>query len=337
MLTCCADEVPLFRQTSSPELDTLLARFRNDVFIPQSLGYRHKQLIYRTKYSPSLEEHPITVSVQTGKNAEEENYKLRHLDITKSPRTTELRDVVKMMKTREDWYNLAPFLSGLRISRRNIADNLWEFVLRKAGEAGVEDIAYRLAKYSGYTGLSLSKPGVTRALFFNFHRKARLADFKGEELLNALSFAENTALLLNAKHHSAPVISQDPKRKPDIIGILLELRAAYAIDAFGGKDEGGHVRGYAMKVLDTWVLGDFDVPNGFGANWKLFELVPLWHGLKLALQVEEVKSDKNLNQALASKIGEIGKKIEAAVESVPKKSEDSVPTGVALSKLLYKK
>jgi len=118
---------------------------------------------------------------------------------------------------------------------------------------------------------------------------------------------------------------------------MLELSAARAIDAFEGKDKDGEVRDYAQKVLATWPLGEFDVPltSSVEANWKLLRFVPLWHGIKLALQVGEVKADKTLSSLLASRLKELGQKIEETVKEASERTGSRTPYGVQLFRQLY--
>ena len=328
-------QIPVFKPTSSPELDSLLAKFRDTLFIPTSLPLRHRKLIYKASKAEDLRQHPIIVNIG---GEIEELYQLWPMDIRDRPKKNDVLNAVSLMKTRQDWHNLPPLLVGMRSSKQIISLKQWEWIVRVAGLAGMQSIVLECAKQARRSGLVLGHPGVARKLFFTFHSSARSAGFKGPELATALVQAQRAAWLMNGPEHIWTKSKiKDPKRLPDIIGILLELSAAHAIDAFEGKDKDGEVRHYAQKVLCTWPVGEFDVPptGSVEANGKLLEFVPLWHGIKLALQVEDVKVDKTLSSLLASRLKELGQKIEETATKVSEQTGSRTTYGVELCRQLY--
>ncbi|PGH27201.1 hypothetical protein AJ80_01158 [Polytolypa hystricis UAMH7299] len=330
-------DVPVFKPTSSEKLDSLLNKFRETVFIPASLTQRHQRLIYRDKYAGKLQQQPVFVNV--GRDGSEK-FQLRHLDFQKSPRTTEFREVVRLLKTREDWYAFTPFLSGLRASKRKLEPQHWEWVIRQASRAGMQDLALKWAVQSKHTGLTLKYPGVARQMFQSFFEKGLAADFKGEEVVYALKLAKQAAMLLNAPEHTWAIEKEDPKRQPFTIGVLLELAAARAIDAFEGKDEEGDVNLYTTVLMANWRLGTTAAPKDkdvFLANSRLLELLPMWHGLKLAMQIEDIKTNQHLWRNLAMRLNELEQSIDAIVERVKREDVSSNLAGLRLCEQLYHK
>ncbi|WEW56073.1 hypothetical protein PRK78_001508 [Emydomyces testavorans] len=327
--------IPAFKPTSSPELDELLETYRQQLFIPRSLSLLHRNLIYKQKNAEKLKENPISVNIG-GEN--EESYVLKPMQLKDQPGSKEFRRYVSLMKTREDWLSVLPFLVGLQDAKRPLAKSRLEWLIRKAGLAGHDGVIVECVKQSKRTGLTLQNPSVTRTLFLAIRHKAQQADFKGPEVETALRRAQQMAELLDAPEHTARNPRNDAKRMPDIIAVLLELSAAHALDAFEGKDAQGKVRAYAERLLSTWLLGKFDIPAEWTvANFWLLEVVPVWHCMKLALQVEEIKGDIELSKALKSRMDELGEKIETAVERVTNESGTTDRAGVALAKQLYHK
>ncbi|OAT04813.1 hypothetical protein BDBG_01310 [Blastomyces gilchristii SLH14081] len=298
--------IPTFKPTSSKNLDELLSLFRDRVFIPAFLTPAQRRLIYKEDATTSLEQNPITVTLQ---GQTEESYRLRPLKFSETPSNNAVRDIVELMKEPEDWYTLVPLLKGLHSSKRKPNFLLWEFIVRKAGEAGMNSVIIDCAEQSRRTGFSLGDYVLTELLFSNLHLKAESAGYKGPEVEKALKQAKHVAMLMNAEDHM-PVdkTKPDPRRHPNIIAVLLELSAARALDAFEGKDTQGDVRSYAEKLLGTWVLrGKFDTIKYPKKNVRnVTDLPSVRKGIEMALQVEEIKNDEKLSQALRERLNELG-------------------------------
>lgn len=185
----------------------------------------------------------------------------------------------------------------------------------------MEDCILECVKQAKRTGLTLDRPGKAILFFQAIRRKAQQSSFTGEPLAKALRQARQTALLLEEPQHTAPSIARDPKRLPEIIGVLLELSAARAVNEHGGKDEDGAVHGYAERTVGNWGLGSYELPG----EWrdilrKLYELIPVWHGLKLAKEVDTVKADTALLAAVESRKKELEELVEGGVKRANEES-----------------
>ena len=260
--------------------------------------------------------------------------------IEERPTSEDFRTAVNLMKTRADWDNLVPLLSGMKASSRPIPPQRWDWLVRKTCEAGMANVVLRCAKQSARTGLELQLVGPVKKLYQAFHAAAQAADFKGPIVADTLKQAKQAAFLITLPKKKPVSIEQDPARQPGIIGVLLELSAARSLDTSGGKDESGEVVAYASRVLDTWVLGNFNFEHHTEwspANNKLQEMIPLWHGMKLALQVEEVGADEHLRTNLTARVEELASKIEAASKRVSDAGSSHLPKGLKLSQEMYEK
>ncbi|KAI1952308.1 hypothetical protein LOZ12_000229 [Ophidiomyces ophidiicola] len=327
------EPVPTFTPTSSPELTRLFEKYRQNFFIPMSLGLRHRNLIYKNKYAKKLEDNPISINIGRGR---EEIYHLKPLEKTGHPGTSELREVVALMKTREDWYNLLPLLVGLKISKRQLVGRRLTWLIRRAGFAGQASILLECAKQSKRTGLTLNHADIAMQFFLAIRYNAREAGFRGPEVQTSLRQATQAAELLDAPEHTSTSMTKDAKRFPEIIGILLELEAANTLNTLEGKDVEGRVRSYAEKLISTWRLGNLDIPSKWHeANLRLLNIIPTWHGISLALQVKDIQANTDLSNSLRSYMSELGGKIEAAVEIVAK--ENPTAAGLKQAELLYRK
>ncbi|KAI5302601.1 hypothetical protein KEM56_000530 [Ascosphaera pollenicola] len=310
------EPVPHFKQTSSPELDAWLARFRDSVFVPKHITEAQRKIVFKANAAEILRQEPVSVNLGNGID---EDYRLKPLDYTQLPRTKDLKQVIRLMKTDEDWSTLLPFLVGMAQSGRKIHVEDWEWITRRAGQAGYHHILVQCAKQSKRTGYRLATRPVARRFFQNFHYDAVAAGLQGEKLERIFKSAVVCSFLFNQKEH-IPKGESSPSRLPDIIGVLLELSAARSIDAFEAKDfDDGVVRRYAEKLISAWNVVPLSVPGyAPAANQKVLEWLPMWNGINLALKVDTIQADPALQKALSSRKKEIEEKIDGAITQTKK-------------------
>ncbi|PLB45968.1 hypothetical protein P170DRAFT_458172 [Aspergillus steynii IBT 23096] len=324
--------IPTFTQTSSADLDAALNRFREELFIPFGLGTSQRRTIFRQKYADRLDEEPVTVPI-----SDTENFTLRPMDPQSRPTNKEAVDVIAQMQTTQDWQNLLPFLSGLRMSHRRLNANRWEWVVRKAGQADALGIVLECAKQAERTNLRLTNAAFVKRLFFEIHRKAQVGEFQDPAVSKALALAQQFASLMEAPEHLVQDPATDPKRKPAVIGVLLELSAARALNVTGGKDETRDVRAYAQRLLGSWQAGNFssEVKDWVNVDHMLQENVPIYNGMKLAMQVHGISNDRSIAPGLKTRINELGMLIANQKKLATEKAQQQPTIGLAQSRLLH--
>ncbi|KOS43334.1 hypothetical protein ACN38_g5808 [Penicillium nordicum] len=288
--------IPTFTSTSSPELDEALERFRNELFIPLALPKRQRKSVFREKYAKQLENEPITVKI-----GETEEFTLtpkKHHDL---PSKKDALEVLKLMVATKNFSNLFPYLSGLRMSNYAINPDRWEFIIRKTSDAGKLSTIIECARQSQRTGLTLSNRNIARRLFFELHKTAAKADFKGIQTVKALKLAREAASLMDADEHSVENLEDDPKHQPFVIGTLLELSAACVKIK---EAEPALVRGYAQKLDAAWSRGNFkdDAATGFENTERVEENLALYNGMLLALGQPKASQDTGNFKARCDKL-----------------------------------
>ncbi|RAK81000.1 uncharacterized protein BO72DRAFT_422223 [Aspergillus fijiensis CBS 313.89] len=232
-------KVPTFKRAPQ-KLKPGLNKFRDEVFIPLNLTEQQKLLIYRKKHQGTLDEHPVTVAI-----SEKEEYQLRPMEFTAQPRNAEANAVIRRMRSAEDWKVLPAFLTALHQVNRKL--NM-EMVVRRAGRNNAMLAILEAAKAKS-TGFSLREPRLAEKIFFELHLRAQAEGFKGPELDRLLSLAEEFVDVMSLPRHANRLLSQDARRRPAVIAVLLELSAARALDRFAGKDADGLVRAYSDRLL----------------------------------------------------------------------------------------
>lgn len=286
--------------------------------------------MFKRKSSDRLDEELVTTAI--GKN--EEEFQLRPMDPMTRPTFKEAIETIALMKTPEDWHNIIPFTSGLLMSNRIVKSDRWEWIIRKAAEAHSLGTIYECAKQGERTGLHFSDVGVVRRYFFELHRLARNNDFKGPAVEKALRLARLSVDLMHEAPHRVLDPNENPMTKPFTIGVLLELSAARALDAFGGKDEDGLVATYAHRLLGVESLGKID-PSG--SNWAtkdmmLQENMPIYHGMKLMLRVKPIPPP--IRQGLEKRIKSMRSSLQKLVNTAPEEVKNKPTIGLQQSSLL---
>ncbi|KAL8931197.1 MAG: hypothetical protein Q9216_007257 [Gyalolechia sp. 2 TL-2023] len=91
----------------------------------------------------------------------------------------------------------------------------------------------------------------------------------------------------------------DPRLRPDIVGLVMWIRALRSVLFLEKKDEEEKVKRGAEMVIAVWKNADLkiDDEDWNDANHKLIMWAPVWHGIKMARQVlgENTPLGRNLD------------------------------------------
>ncbi|KAJ5223420.1 hypothetical protein N7468_007962 [Penicillium chermesinum] len=296
----CASTVPHFKPTQSPELDQALDYYRQNLFIPFSLPKRQKQTVFQEKHRKRLLDDPISFNI-----SETEEYTLRPISLWEVRQKNKVNQVLDMMIEANDFQNFGAFVRGMHNAGLRISSSRWEKLIRKIGAADQLHILLGCARRQSEIGLDLQQIGVLESLFYQFHRMAAKADFKGEQVTKALHMARQTVDLIEFYgiqnlEATSNKLSTLPASQPFVIATLLELSAARAIDEFGGKDQDGEALKYVRKLLANWDLVDLKPSPEADMNQWIGRTVSIHNGLKLSLSIQDLSLDKELQSRVKS-------------------------------------
>ena len=282
--------LPKFTPTSSPELDTLLATFRSNVFMPSHLITLQQDLLYKKKNHYLLtSDEPATVRLG------DEVLQLHPLDHKKDepPTRSSVAKVVNLMAETKDWRNLPGFLEGLKTARRRVPGYQIEKMVRKANEDGRQGVIHDCLRRVESTGFALCHIEVGREVMRGAVYKAIQNGWSEEGVEKAVKYAQNIwELMFDPRHTEDQTAESDPKRRSDVIGVLVQLHAAKAFMFGDRKDQENLVEKYATMMLTWWDNAELEVKqeDRFDASKKLLMWAPVWHGMKMACQVLEAGS-----------------------------------------------
>lgn len=225
------------------------------------------------------------------------------------------------MKEKKDWNNFPSLLIGLEDAKHPFRSQLERFT-RMAGLAGHPEIIVECARRVSDTGFTLGDLAVVAELMWQLQHKAARSDWAEIETQQALSRAEAVAELLEDKRHAGGSIrdpSNDPRIRPEVIGVLLQLSAVSAIRWNSGADKDGKVAQYVQRLLHAPARpqpADTMTSKVFYVTF----MAPALHGLKLAESIlGEVEGLASYTAEIESTLEE-QKQILMDRSSQPKKS-----------------
>jgi hypothetical protein len=253
--------------------------------LPTHLSKSHKDLIYKEKHQRTLEIEPVFATIAG------EKFHLEHIDrLIDVPGRSALRTAVDLMKEKKDWDNLPSLLIGLKDAKTVLRSGDLTWITRKAGLAGRPDIILECARRVSDTGFELKGPEVVVEIMWQLQFKAAQNYWDAKDTKQALSWAETITELLEDRRHAGGKITEpgnDPRVRPEVIGVLLQLSAVWVTRWQNGKDEDGKVARYMARLLKSpaSIQPDSTRTDIFSANGYLAYMVPVLHGLKLAAQI----------------------------------------------------
>ncbi|CEJ60019.1 hypothetical protein PMG11_08613 [Penicillium brasilianum] len=312
--------IPSFSPTSSPELDQLLYKFREDRFIPSGLPNQQRRNMFKEKHRQRLEHEPITVAI-----SETEDFTLRPMTIKQLPTKKDAYEALRLIAANNEWKALVPFLSGLYMSNLRLNNNRYAQIIRKASDAGKLSIVMECIRQGHRTGFHLRDLTVVQRLFYDIHVLAQRADFKGPAVTKALNMAKQAVDLMDQDVATHPSLTkaENPKYQPFVTGTLLELSAARAIDEFGGKDQANEVLSYVRKLVASWPIfqEQSKVAGEVGsASERAQQVIAVYNGLRLSLPIHGLALDKQLHDSVTACLAEAKSELESLVDVVEQAS-----------------
>ncbi len=201
--------------------------------------------------------------------------------------------------------NMVPFLIGLKTAGRKVKGSQFEKVIRRMGEKGGLGVVMEMLRRVEGTGVKLGDAEVAREAMWGGVLKCLQSEWSEEGVKEGEKFVEAIWQMLSEERHvdrNATGKETDPKMKPEIVGVLLWIRALTS-SLFGeSQDVDGKVKRAAEMVLAVWKNADLTVDDEgwHDANRKLMMWTPVWHGMKMARKI--VGENTALGRDLATTI-----------------------------------
>ncbi|KXT08424.1 hypothetical protein AC579_6525 [Pseudocercospora musae] len=300
--TLSSKQLPSFIETSNEKLNDILKTLRMQHCIPQYLRKSERKLIQSPKNKQYLEE-----NLQIAQIGEEE-IELEWIDVANRPSALSLcREALNIIYNSKDnsWENLPKLLRAIARTKKDttpLKSTELERMVRKAVKQNKLSFLFRCLQPKAATGISLQDRRLLRALIEGVRETAWRSNWEKNHVAIALErFQELMSLLEREKHGGGKGLKPgDSRRKPEMLGALLELAAVYSFKHGGGEDTNGVVKTYADRLLsileadpqrynaDTFITIK-DGP-GYDKNhdlryWSFLKSISIYHGLLLAEKV----------------------------------------------------
>lgn len=197
-----------------------------------------------------------------------------------------------------------------------------EKMVRRANEGGRQAVVLDVLKRGRKkTGVGLGDVMVCREVMRGAVLRAARGGWGEEGIEKGVKYAEDVWELMWDERHveEQRKVGVDPRRRPEIVGVMVLMHAVKAVKIGGGKDEGGLVEKYAEIMLKGWENSRedmvIDAQDWSDANYKLYIWAPVWYGMRMARQVVGAGSPlgKRLEEKLIQDLEPLVEKSQAIV------------------------
>lgn len=244
--------LPTFTEASNPELNDVLATLREKHFIPAYLRKQERKMIFKQEFRQYLQDNPQTVYLGS------EEIQLQWMDAKNDipARRRLVNQAINLMAEGEssEWQNLPNLLRALNEGVKKPATSAqMEKIVRKAFQSGKFGVVLQCLTQAEKTGMTLKDERVLKSVIFGLHEMAEGSEWSEEVTGRGLRDAHQISLLLEREEHGTggKLAPNDPRTRPEVLGVFLELAAVYAYKFGGAKDSQGLVKAYAGRLLSN--------------------------------------------------------------------------------------
>jgi hypothetical protein len=238
--------LPLFLESSSPELTTLLYNTNSKILLPLHLTAEQQKLVYKQENKAKLEAEPVEITLGDVTLA------LEHLDKLKTPRRWQtIRNILEKSETREDWENVVRMVEGYHNAGIPLKPDQQALVVRHLNLKGMHHIILKALQRVEETGISMREWTVLRQVLRAVYDKAALSDWDEEETYKALRMAKQVAELLEYEHHcGGQPAEHDFRGKPAVVAVPTALAAVHAHKHKGDVEEVKTLAGRLLAAME---------------------------------------------------------------------------------------
>lgn len=258
--TSTLHRLPTFADSSNPELNEALTQLRDKHLVPAYLGKQQRKLIFGQKYKQFLQDNPQTA--YPGGQEVELRWIDRKRDIPKRrPLVSKALHLI-MDSESNDWQNLPLVLEGMKEGvKKPLREQDLEMLVRKALQRGKLGVIIQCLQQSEKTGMSLEQEYVLRSVVYGLREMAFRSGWDRATTAKALRDANVISLLLESEEHGSgrKLKPDDPRVRPEILGVFLELAAVYAKKHSESKDGQGLVKAYAGRLVSSLAARNAEV------------------------------------------------------------------------------
>ncbi|KAI5365166.1 hypothetical protein Slin15195_G047030 [Septoria linicola] len=307
--TSSSREFPMFEYSTNDDLNDALANFRNKHLVPAFLNRREQKLIFSPKQKDYLKENPQTIELGG------EEIELQWIDrLTDRPARKKLvKDALNQIFQTKDgkaWENVGKLMIANQTLKKPLEEKLQAKIVRKAFTQGRSSHILTILQQVEKTGMTLKSPCVLHTLVQGFRDMAMKSNWEKTHVEKALKDMNLVTLMLESEQHgnTGALRKGDPRRSPEVLGVMLELAAVYAFKHADAKDVNGIVQRYADRLLSCMSEEHVSPPEDAlylcktGPQTAFQQAIPVLHGVFVANKVlgEKMPQGEKARQVIAN-------------------------------------
>ena len=205
--------------------------------------------------------------------------------------------VVQLMGETGDWKNLPAWLEGLKIAKRSVKGDQMEKMVRRACEGGRLGVINECLRRVERTGLGLWDVRVSRECMWGAIENCVQSGWSEEGVHRAVRYVDNVwELMVDPKHAEDMTSDMDPKKRPEILGIMVLMHACKVAMSGDAKDEDGTVAKFTELMLGKWNNTELKLQEQnsddvdlqalmWNINYKMLLWAPVWRAATVAQKV----------------------------------------------------
>lgn len=248
--TVCVDDsstniytgaLPVYLESSKPELATLLATVNSKILLPCHLTPEQGKLVFKQDQKAKLEAEPIEITLG------DVTLPLEHIDRNHLPsRLKTITNILRLSEeggSREDWENVVRMLEGFENAGIRLDGSKQAMVIRKLFLNGQGHLVLKALQRPKATGLRMRDWQPLLQVLRGVFDRTALADWEHVETENALRFAKQVVELLEDEEHCGAypigeeVSKHDFRGRPGVIAVPTVLAATLALRHEGDVEE----------------------------------------------------------------------------------------------------
>ncbi|CEI39393.1 hypothetical protein FVEN_g8620 [Fusarium venenatum] len=265
----------VFAETENPELNKILIDVQEKIILPAYLPETQRKIVYNPSKSDFMRRNPIVIELDGLEHT------FSPIDIKKDiPNSkTALTQATKLMKTKEEWDNIATFLAGYKRAGIKLEKEHYSSLIRRACDAQQEYSIIECAKQADKTGLTLRYDSSITLLMSSINQRIYDSTREEQDILQALKWNQLIWDLIQRPQHERKeeLISRLAHFSPTIRGLLL-FSQAHTIQAQQAAGESVEKLTKELRDNVEFIAAACKIERHRG-------MVPSWHKLN-------VRSDK---------------------------------------------
>ncbi|KAG8666261.1 hypothetical protein FPOAC2_11366 [Fusarium poae] len=266
----------VFAETENPELNEILIDVQEKIILPAYLPETQRKIVYNPSKSDFMRRNPIVIELD-GLEHTFSPIDIKN-DIPNSKKA--LTQATKLMKTKEEWDNIATFLAGYKRAGIKLENEHYLSLIRRACAAQQEYSIIECAKQADKTGLTLKNVSSIALLMSSINQRIYDSTREGRDVLQALKWNQLIWDLIQRPQHKRQEssIHMLAHCRPTIRGLLL-FSQAHTIQAQQAAGDSAEKLTKGLRDNLEFILAKYER--------KRRNIAPMWHMLNVRSGVQE--------------------------------------------------